>query len=138
MDTLTRFMLKPEKAETDSDVPRVESDSDQRSGAPKRIPFGKRIPRKREPLPKDDKHPSHIHGWGLVVHKKFDYLTCVLIWSMISLLISTIVVIVLVSLGPLRGNVVGIFTIIFGFLAFVNCWVLTVSVTYARSEGLFK
>ena len=79
----------------------------------------------------------HVHGWGLVVRQKFDYLTFVLIWTTIAFLVAAIVILILVKLGPLRGNVTGMFGIIFGFVGLVNILGLTVSVNHARSEELY-
>lgn len=56
---------------------------------------------------------------------------------MIAFLVAAIVILVLVRLGPLRGNVTGMFSIIFGFVGLVNILGLTVSVNHARSEELY-
>jgi hypothetical protein len=99
--------------------------------------YGERITRKLVVERNEDIY-EHKHIWGLVIHKEFDYLTSVLIWSMTTFLISLAVVLVLVALGPLRGNFPGIFAIIFGFMALANTWAIGVSTAHAKLIGLSK
>ena len=101
------------------------------------VSYTKHIPQKKaEELKNRDK--EHVHGWGLVVHCKFDIITSALTWFLVGLLIAMIIVLTLIKLGPLRGNVTGIFSVIFGILGLINTFAISVSLYYSRDEGLLK
>jgi len=103
--------------------------------------FGKLIPRNTTDFLElqtviDSGHGHDDHIWGVVVHKKFDYVSCVLVWFMITFVASLTVILPLAMQGPLRGNVVGASGIFFGLMTLANTWAVTVSVNHAKGLGI--